>query len=142
MKRTLQLPLVGILAFVLGMGADHLLLRKQTTVGGDKVDRGHAGSSILDDVSVERRDSNKKTSPAAKGLAGGGGGVTAAELLDMIGSPMGQRMTSAVEVYQRLSSMSAESLQALALELERSPWAGGLWSFPTFDAFRMALQQG
>ena len=26
--------------------------------------------------------------------------------------------------------------------LERSPWENGLWSYPTFDQFRMALQQG
>jgi hypothetical protein len=42
------------------------------------------------------------------------------ELIEMSGSPMGQRMSSTVELYQRLSSMSVGSLKALAEELEGS----------------------
>ena len=122
MKPITLLP-VAVIAFGLGMAVDRGLQRTAVEaiaeVGGQEVGQAAGESSILEAVPASATEKPAEASqPVKKPRSGGGGAITVEELLELSGSPMGPRMSSAVEVYQRLSSMNASSLKALAEELE------------------------
>ncbi len=125
MKPILLIPVAG-LAFGLGMAVDRGLMSTTTEPSKEGVssENGQVAteSSILDAVPANSSGSATESSQPVPGVRlPRGVDITIDELLSLTGSPMGPRMSSAVELYQRLSSMSASSLKSLAEELEGSP---------------------
>lgn len=124
MKPILLLP-VAVLAFGLGIVVDRGLTSAKTSESSGSDSQAESQptgrGSILDPAPSPATPGGQanETSRPAPANVGRGGAITIDELLSMSSSPGGaQRMSSMVEIYQRLAGMGASSLEGLAKELE------------------------
>jgi hypothetical protein len=125
MKSTLQWPLVAGIAFGLGMAVDrgltHRSLDSEESITARSEDEPQNGGSILDPAPVKKDASSAGAKRPSNKPRSTGGVLSVEEILELMGSPGNQRMSTTVALYQRLSAMSSNDLRSLAEGLEGAP---------------------